>query len=218
MGSPIWRRLECWLIPFLGLGVLAASVCRAFETSCRHEVLSFGHHKEVSGREDADELLDWAQETIAATGKPRSTRELRAEVSRRRVTVGEQPSGTNSRHSSSLSFRLYAGNLDGSLRLGALDAQFADGGVDPAWLLPGLAMRRNLRRLFFQLLLRQPHPLRYMVSAFLDRQLCPVQVLSDLPKEFGAEILRVGEADLPVGRCAAVLAALGFYNPGISGI
>ena len=72
----------------------AASVCRAFEVSRRREVLSFKHHREVLGLSlhEADLVLSWAEEPIAQTGKPRPTREVRAEVSRRRVTIGEQPS------------------------------------------------------------------------------------------------------------------------------
>jgi hypothetical protein len=40
-----------------------ASVCRAFETSRRHEVLSFTHHQEVASLppEQADDLLDRAE-------------------------------------------------------------------------------------------------------------------------------------------------------------
>jgi N6-adenosine-specific RNA methylase IME4 len=59
-----------------------ASVCRAFETSRRHEVLSFSHHAEVAGRPAAeqDRLLDWCEETISTKGKPRSTAELRKAV------------------------------------------------------------------------------------------------------------------------------------------
>ena len=67
----------------------AASVCRAFETSRRREVLTFGHHAEVSALEpkEADRLLDWAEATIASTGKARSTKDLRREVRRRRGLV-----------------------------------------------------------------------------------------------------------------------------------
>jgi len=63
----------------------AASVCRAFTTSRRREVLSFGHHREVAGlpSEDADALLDWAEESIGRTGKPQSIRALREERARR---------------------------------------------------------------------------------------------------------------------------------------
>lgn len=64
----------------------AASICRRFPTSRRRDVLPFEHHAEVAylPPNEADELLDWAERSIALTGKPRSTRELRAEVSRRR--------------------------------------------------------------------------------------------------------------------------------------
>ena len=60
----------------------AAMVCRSFETSRRREALSFTHHAEVIGRpaKEADRPLDWCEETIATTGRPRSTRDLRKEV------------------------------------------------------------------------------------------------------------------------------------------
>ena len=38
-------------------------------------------------------------------------------------------------------------DLDGALRLGALDAELAGGCVDAARLLAGLSMRRKLRRM-----------------------------------------------------------------------
>lgn len=52
----------------------AASVCRAFETSRRRDVLSFTHHRECAGLppEEADRVLDWAEETRASV---KSTRE-----------------------------------------------------------------------------------------------------------------------------------------------
>jgi N6-adenosine-specific RNA methylase IME4 len=60
----------------------AAAVCRAFRTSRRREVLSFIHHAEVAGRspDEADRLLDWAEEPISKTGKPRTIAELRKAV------------------------------------------------------------------------------------------------------------------------------------------
>jgi len=59
----------------------AAVVCRAFQTYRRREVLSFAHHAEVAGlpANEADALLDWAEEEIAATGKVRAVRALRDE-------------------------------------------------------------------------------------------------------------------------------------------
>jgi hypothetical protein len=68
----------------------AAMVCRKFETSRRREDLTFKHHREVAALppDEADALLDWCAETP----KPRSTRELRSEVHRRRrVKSGERP-------------------------------------------------------------------------------------------------------------------------------
>lgn len=72
-----------------------AAVCEAFsDLSRRRDKLTFNHHAEAASLEpeDADELLDWCEETIATTGKPRSTRELRGEVSRRRRPIGSLPS------------------------------------------------------------------------------------------------------------------------------
>jgi hypothetical protein len=64
-----------------------ASVARVFEPSRRLEILSFAHHQEVAGlsKEQADELLAWCLEPVAAGGKPRSTRELRAKRDELRV-------------------------------------------------------------------------------------------------------------------------------------
>ncbi len=43
----------------------ATSVCKAIKSSRRREDLSFGHHAEVSNRPDAEELLDWCEQTGA---------------------------------------------------------------------------------------------------------------------------------------------------------
>jgi hypothetical protein len=75
-----------WHAPGFSACADAASVCRSFaETSRRREVLSFQHHREVMGldKKQADKLLDWCEATIAETGKPRSTRQLREEMHRR---------------------------------------------------------------------------------------------------------------------------------------
>ena len=50
-----------WQGPSFQTCANAASVCRAFETSRRREVLSFGHHAEVAALrvKEADRLLDW---------------------------------------------------------------------------------------------------------------------------------------------------------------
>jgi hypothetical protein len=44
----------------------------AFETSRRHEVLSFNHHREVAALPpaEADALLNWCEEPVKTTGKP----------------------------------------------------------------------------------------------------------------------------------------------------
>ncbi|HJU20598.1 MAG TPA: hypothetical protein VJ770_29465 [Stellaceae bacterium] len=80
-------KAEGWQGPDYKTCANAASVCRAFESSRRRELLSFKHHAEVAGQPEAeaDELLDWAKEPIAETGKPHSTRELRIEVKKRRA-------------------------------------------------------------------------------------------------------------------------------------
>jgi N6-adenosine-specific RNA methylase IME4 len=80
-----------WQGPAFQTAANAATVCRMFETSRRREILSFSHHAEVAGlaAAAADRWLDWCEETIAETGKPRSTRELRAAVNQaRRLTNG----------------------------------------------------------------------------------------------------------------------------------
>jgi hypothetical protein len=70
-----------WQGPSFQTCANAASVCRAFETSRRREVLSFGHHAEVAALDvkEADRLLDW--------DKPRS-RPL-ANLDQRRICVGK---------------------------------------------------------------------------------------------------------------------------------
>ncbi len=71
-----------WQGPSFQTCANAASVCRAFKASRRREDLSFGHHAEVASldKKEADRLLDWAQATMATTGKSRSTKDLRQEV------------------------------------------------------------------------------------------------------------------------------------------
>jgi hypothetical protein len=76
---------EDWTGPGFGACANAARVCEAFKTtSRRREVLTFNHHAEVARLppKDADRLLDWCEETIVQTGKPRTIRELREEVRR----------------------------------------------------------------------------------------------------------------------------------------
>jgi hypothetical protein len=88
-----------WQGPSFQTCANAASVCRAFETSRRREVLSFGHHAEVAALDptEADRLLDWAQATSPTTGKPRSTKDLRREVRRNRAPLREASSSLESR-------------------------------------------------------------------------------------------------------------------------
>ena len=68
----------------------AAAVAEKFQLSRRRDNLSFAHHSEVAAlrADQADHWLDWCEETIATEGKPRSVRELRAQVQRRRPAVG----------------------------------------------------------------------------------------------------------------------------------
>lgn len=83
----------------------AGWVCKKFprqirsdgvETSRRREVLTFNHHKEVAALppEEADELLDWAEEPLRS-GDPkargRTIKELRMEVNKRKNVVGILP-------------------------------------------------------------------------------------------------------------------------------
>lgn len=80
-----------WEGPVHGTCRNAAVVCGKFsDVSRRRDTLTFNHHAEVAILEpdEADTLLDWCEEPE----KPRSTRELRGEVSRRRTTLGAQPS------------------------------------------------------------------------------------------------------------------------------
>jgi hypothetical protein len=61
-------------------------VALAITTSRRREVVTFTHHATVAALPagEADSLLDWC---LATTGKPRSTRELRDEMRRRKRNV-----------------------------------------------------------------------------------------------------------------------------------
>jgi hypothetical protein len=74
-----------WTGPAYSTCANAGSVCAKFEVSRRRENLTFSHHAEVAHLPPAtvDKLLDWCEEPIATTGKPRSVRMLREEVRRR---------------------------------------------------------------------------------------------------------------------------------------
>jgi len=71
----------------------AATVCRAFEErSRRRDLLTFNHHSEVASLEDkgtADRLLDWCEETIRQTGKPRTIRALREEARKAKQMIAQ---------------------------------------------------------------------------------------------------------------------------------
>lgn len=73
-----------WKGPKFQTCMNAASVCRAFETSRRREVLSFKHHALVAplSTREAEDLLDLS---VAAN---LSSVDLKAEISRRRVVAG----------------------------------------------------------------------------------------------------------------------------------
>ena len=70
-----------WEGPSFQTCMNVAAVCKAFETSRRREALSFSHHAEVAGLHpnEADPLLDFAEATIASTGRPRSVGKMREE-------------------------------------------------------------------------------------------------------------------------------------------
>lgn len=78
----------------------AASICREFERSRRRDLLSFTHHAEVASLppEQADQILDWCEETIPETGEARSTREARQRVyqikNTQKLLEAEQPDNT----------------------------------------------------------------------------------------------------------------------------
>lgn len=72
----------------------AGYVCDKFETLRRRNALSFNHHREVASFQDpaeADALLDWAEAPLLSgdpKAKPRTVRELRMEVNKRKNVVG----------------------------------------------------------------------------------------------------------------------------------
>jgi N6-adenosine-specific RNA methylase IME4 len=109
----------------------AAVVANRFELYRRRYNLSFHHHAEVASLKgsEADALLDWAQEPIAQTGRARTTRELRAEVFRRRVASRKQ--------------------LDGGCTVSDLDELIASGArfpvilAGPPWMYGGGAAERH---------------------------------------------------------------------------
>ena len=76
-----------WWGPSLQTCMNTATVCRAFETSRRRQNLTFSHHAVVASRSRAeqDALLNWCEQTLTQNGKPRSVRELRDELERRRT-------------------------------------------------------------------------------------------------------------------------------------
>jgi hypothetical protein len=89
-------RINAWSGPSFGACRNYATVARAFETSRRRDVLSFGHHREVASLspEDADRLLDWAEQPLCSGGRPRSTRELRDQARRRKAGCRQPLSGS----------------------------------------------------------------------------------------------------------------------------
>ena len=85
-----------WTGPAYSTCTNAASVCDKFESSRRRELLTFCHHAEVAHLPPhfADELLDWCEEPLAATGKPRSIRALREEKNRRLAQMAPRTFGS----------------------------------------------------------------------------------------------------------------------------
>ena len=63
----------------------SAVTCRAIEQRLRRPSLSYGHHRQVANRDDAEELLDWAEENEA------SVQDLRAEKRRRQKEDAATP-------------------------------------------------------------------------------------------------------------------------------
>jgi hypothetical protein len=92
-GAPYGARQEMtqqpdWQGPSFQTCMNCASVCRRFPpTSRRREVLSFGHLEAVAALNDqeANALLDWAEEPAKAGKRPHSVRELREKREHRRV-------------------------------------------------------------------------------------------------------------------------------------
>ena len=68
---------EDWDGPQFQTCMNTAAICRAFsDTSRRRENLSFKHHAEVASlpEAEADRLLDWCEEPLQQTGRPRPIR------------------------------------------------------------------------------------------------------------------------------------------------
>ena len=86
-----------WTGPAYSTCTNTASVCDKFETSRRRELLTFSHHTEVAHLPPhfADALLDWSEESVEITGKPRSVRALRQEKNRRLPQLAPRAFGSN---------------------------------------------------------------------------------------------------------------------------
>lgn len=93
-------------------------VADKIDFSRRRESLSWSHHKEVAGREDADELLDLAESDRL------SVRDLRAEVSRRKAAVAIGAPHANDDTCTVADLQVLAAT---GMRFGAIYA-------DPPWL------------------------------------------------------------------------------------
>ena len=80
-----------WQGPSLQTCQDAGWVARTFGTSRRREVLSFSHHREAASLApgEADDVLSWAESPARNGNKPRSTRELREEIRRRKDRQSE---------------------------------------------------------------------------------------------------------------------------------
>ncbi len=163
---------EDWEGPAFDACMNAASVCRAFETSRRREVLSFKHHTEVAALPptDADRLLD------AAEAEEWSTRQLRAEVSKLRSRVGSMPSDTTC-----VTQDLHT-LLDAGQRFGCIYA-------DPPWLYDNQGTRSATSKKYEGLTVKElcDLPIRQLASDAAHLHLWTTNgFIFDVPKIFEA--------------------------------
>jgi hypothetical protein len=160
-------------------------VARAFETSRRRDTLSFSHHREVASlsTQDADRLLDWAEQPLRNDGRPRSTRELRSQVrtqvaARRRLNGSRTGSADIADATSRLHGRVlpFAADLklDHSANVLPVPAELAALRVEPRPDLDRLAIARaalsaldSAQRL--ELLLEQPGEVHLAYALLIQR-------------------------------------------------
>lgn len=100
-----------WTGPSFQTCMNAATVCRAFGTSRRREVLSFKHHAEVAAlpAHTADRLLDSAVREFRQSGEPPPATQMRQEAKRiRRAEREEELAEVTERVSKKLNRKLYS--------------------------------------------------------------------------------------------------------------